>query len=58
MKVTQYLTRNPQKLILILNELQSRPNEPCLAIKALAKYCCYETRKRSHYQQDLKIIYR
>ncbi len=58
MKVTQYLTRNPQKLILILNELQSKPNEPCLAIEALAKYCCYETRKRSHYQQDLKIIYR
>jgi hypothetical protein len=58
MKVTQYLTRNPQKLILILNELQSRTNELCLAIEALAKYCCYETRKRSHYQQDLKIIYR
>lgn len=58
LKVTHYLIRNPQKLILILRELKNKPSEPYTAVNILAKYCAYDKRKRTHYQQDKQIIFR
>jgi hypothetical protein len=57
MKVTHYLIRNPQKLILILKELKN-PTQSYAAVNILAKYCSYDKRKRTHYQNDIKVIYR
>lgn len=56
-KVTHYLIRNPQKLILILKELRNKPGEPFTTINILAKYCSYDKRKRTNYQHDLQIVY-
>lgn len=56
-KVTHYLIRNPQKLILILKELRNKPSEPFTTINILAKYCSYDKRKRTNYQHDLQTVY-
>lgn len=56
MKVTHYLIRHPQKIILVLKELQKQ-GKPGPTVEILAKYCCYDKRKRTHYQEDLQLIY-
>jgi hypothetical protein len=57
-KVTHYLIRHPRKIAGILKELQNDPCKPGPIIAIMARYYCYEKRKkRTSYQQDLSAIY-
>lgn len=57
LKVTRYLSRNPQKIIEIISEL-THDNLNCSnAITALARYCSYDKRKRSNYEQEIDALF-
>jgi hypothetical protein len=54
LKITKYLSRNPHKIINILNELKNYSGELGQSIKALGLYCTYEKRKkRQNFDQKL-----
>lgn len=56
MKVTHYLIRNPAKLKQIIVDLFNCPGNASKAIKTMARYCSYDKRLRTNYQQDLETI--
>jgi Transposase DDE domain len=51
-KITAYLGENPINMIAIIEELIVYDKQPGNKLKALARYCCYEKRrKRKNYHQ-------
>lgn len=56
MKTTHYLIRHPNKLVQIIADLSAFPEKPSETIKIMARYCSYDKRKRSNYQQDLEMV--
>jgi hypothetical protein len=58
LKVTRYLSRNPHKIIAILNELQNYSGDLGQTIKTLGLFCAYEKRKkRQNFDQKLCILF-
>jgi hypothetical protein len=58
LKVTKYLSRNPQKIKEILIELQNYSGKLSRSIKALGLFCAYEQRrKRQNFDQKLCILF-
>lgn len=56
MKTTHYLIRHPNKLIQILADLSDFPEVASKTMKIMARYCSYDKRERTNYQQDLEMI--
>lgn len=56
MKITHYLIKHPMKLIQITADLSDYPQEVSKTMEIMAKYCSYDKRKRSNYQQDLEMV--
>jgi len=58
LKVIRYLTRNPDKIMKIIAELEGNPDVPGKHIIALARYCSYEKRiKRLNYEQHMENLF-
>lgn len=58
LKVTKYLSRNPQKIKEILIEIQNYSGKLSRSIKALGLFCAYEQRrKRQNFDQKLCILF-
>jgi hypothetical protein len=58
LKVTKYLSRNPQKIKTVMNELHNYSGDLGQAIKALGLFCAYEKRrKRQNFDQKLCILF-
>lgn len=53
LKLTKYLLRNTCKMMYIMAEINNFNKIPDNCIKALAKFCTYDRRKRLNYQQKL-----
>lgn len=56
MKTTHYLMRHPKKLVQIIADLVDCPGMASKTINIMARYCSYDKRKRSNYQQDLEMV--
>ncbi len=56
MKTTHYLIRHPKKLVQIIMNLFDCPKTASKAIKIMAKYCSYDKRIRSNYEQDFEKL--
>jgi hypothetical protein len=56
-KVTRYLTRNPNKIINIIIELSRTAEKLDITIKALARYCSYDKRKRPNFEQEMDVLF-
>ena len=56
MKLVRYLMRNPVKILMIVEEIQRFKARVNHHISSLAKYCCYETRKRKNFEFYLDHI--
>lgn len=56
-KVTQYLTKNPNRINKILKEICQYSTKLTPSIAALAKYCSYDKRKRLNFQQEIDLIF-
>jgi hypothetical protein len=58
LKVTKYLTRNPDRLKKIIKELKKYSGTIGLTVKILGKYCSYENRlKRLNFEQKICILF-
>lgn len=56
MKTTHYLIRHPKKLVQIIADLFDCQEKGSKTIKIMARYCSYDKRKRSNYEQDLEMV--
>lgn len=56
MKLVRYLMRNPGKILSIVQELLSFKGMVSYHIMSIAKYCCYEKRKRKNFESELDQI--
>lgn len=57
LKLTKYLLRHTSKMINIMQEINSLDKKSEGCIKALAKFCTYDKRKRPNYQQKLDGLF-
>lgn len=51
-KVVRYLTKNTSKLIQIVKAIENYTGKPCYHLKALARYCSYDKRLRTNFEQE------
>lgn len=57
LKVTRYLMKNPNTIKEILTELSQDLGSIGPFVSSLARYCSYDKRKRSNYQQELDALF-
>lgn len=57
LKLTKYILRNAIKIIHILEELNYHDKNDQPNIKALAKFCAYDKRKRPNYLQKIDTLF-
>lgn len=58
LKVIHYLTRNPDKIIKVIIDLNENIKEPGKDLIALTRYCSYEKRrKRLNYEQHMDMLF-
>ncbi len=57
LKVTHYLLRNKEKIIAIINVISKEPSQENEIMKALARYCSYDRRKRMNFEQDIEALF-
>ena len=57
LKLTKYLLRHTIKMVTIMEEINSPGKKSEVCIKALAKFCTYDKRKRLNYQQKLDGLF-
>jgi len=57
LKLTNYLLRNTCKIADIMREINNFEQTPGSCIKALAKFCTYDKRKRRNYQQKIDVLF-
>ena len=56
-KLTAFITENPMIVVDLIEQILMYDNQPGDKLKALAKYCCYDVRKkRSNYDQFAKEV--
>ena len=55
-KLVRYLMKNSGKMLSIVVEILNFKDKINYHIKSLAKYCCYEKRKRKNFESDLDSI--
>ena len=53
MKLTHYLIRNPQKITELLKVVHEYQGKAQNSFYSLSRYCAYDKRKRSNFQQEL-----
>lgn len=51
-KVVRYLIKNTSKIIQIVRAIENYKDKLCYHLKALARYCSYDKRLRTNYEQD------
>lgn len=51
-KVVRYLTKNTSKIIQITKEIASFKDKLCYHLQSLARYCSYDKRVRSNFEQE------
>lgn len=57
LKLTKYLLRNTIKIASIMEDINNFGKKSGECIKALAKFCTYDKRKRRHYQQKIDDLF-
>ena len=57
LKLTKYLLRHTIKIILVMEEINNKDENDRGSIKALAKFCTYDKRKRRNYQQKMDDLF-
>lgn len=57
LKLTKYLLRHTIKIVTLIQEINSLDKKSKACIKALAKFCTYDKRKRPNYQQKLNGLF-
>lgn len=57
LKLTKYLLRNTSRMIHIVEEINNFDKSIGNSIKALAKFCTYDKRKRLNYQQVIDALF-
>lgn len=55
LKVVRYLMKNPAKMSGLMKAIKNKECQ-CREIKALEKYCSYEKRKRTNFEEDIENI--
>ena len=51
-KVVRYLIKNTSKIIQIVKAIENYKDKLCYHLKALARYCSYDKRLRTNFEQD------
>jgi len=58
LKTIRYLAKFPEKILMLLNELNEKPTKTSDSILSLSRYCVYEKRKgRLNYGQCMEQIF-
>jgi hypothetical protein len=57
MKVTQYIVKYPEKILEIFSDLALGIIEHSKVLKALARYCSYDTRKRLSFEDAMNKLF-
>ncbi len=57
LKLTKYLTRNPIKIALLLQDIKEYSDIMTQSISIIARHCVYEKRKRQNFEQQTNILY-
>lgn len=57
LKLTKYLLRHTMKIVSVLAEINDPDKRSGLSIKAVAKFCTYDKRKRLNYHQKIEAIF-
>jgi hypothetical protein len=57
LKVTHYLLRHTPKIAEIVSELTQLPIQKTGTMKALARYCSYDKRQRTNYEQNINALF-
>ena len=55
-KVVRYLMKNISKLIQIVKAIERYKDKLSYHLKALAKYCSYEKRTRTNFEQEIEYL--
>ncbi len=56
-KVVRYLTKNTSKIIQIAKEIANYKDKLCYHLHTLARYCSYEKRFRTNFEQDFDAAF-
>jgi hypothetical protein len=56
-KVVRYLVKNTSKIILIVKAIENYKDKLCYHLKALARYCSYDKRTRTNFDQDFDAAF-
>jgi hypothetical protein len=51
-KIVRYLVKNTSKIIQIVKAIENYKDKLCYHLKALARYCSYDKRLRTNFEQD------
>ena len=57
LKLTKYLLRHTIKIVRIMEEINNPDKKSGGYVKALAKFCIYDKRKRLNYQQKIDVLF-
>jgi hypothetical protein len=57
LKLTKYLLRNVSIIVILMEEINNFDKISGIGIKALAKFCTYDKRKRLNYQQVIDALF-
>ena len=57
LKLTKYLLRHTMKIVSVLEEINDPDKRSQVSIKAVAKFCTYDKRKRPNYQQKIEALF-
>lgn len=57
LKLTKYLLRHTIKIVRVLEEINDPDKRSEGSIKAVAKFCAYDKRKRLNYQQKIDVLF-
>lgn len=57
LKLTKYLFRHTLKIVSLLAEINDPDKRSQVSIKAVAKFCAYDKRKRPNYQQKIEALF-
>ena len=57
LKLVRYLMKNPSKILMIVLEILNFKGKINYNIQSMAKYCCYEKRKRKNFESEFDHIF-
>jgi len=57
LKLTKYLLRHTMKIISVLVEINDPDKKSQVSLRAVAKFCTYDKRKRLNYQQKIDALF-